>query len=306
MDLTRLRHILAIARTGSFSRAAEAEGITQPALSRSVAAFEKRHGVILFDRGRSGVFPTPAGMLVIEQARKLLAISGELERSLHLYGTGAAGRVAMGIGPMMASLLLSELARSLLQSHPQLSLVTSVRTPEHLLPELLDDRIEMIIGTGWQIGRAPGITREPLGTLTLGVTVRSDHPLVHQSEVVMADLARFPVASAVELVPEGFGNAGMFVCGNFHILRDTVRHTDCVWLSSPTFVANELDSGDLVQITVADMEPVRSAICILWRQGRTRSPAALAVADQVRAMLASLQSAPTVNSLESDPDAPDW
>lgn len=58
MEMTRLRHILAVARTRSFSRAAEEEGITQPALSRSIAAFEQRHGVTLFDRGRGGVHVT--------------------------------------------------------------------------------------------------------------------------------------------------------------------------------------------------------------------------------------------------------
>ena len=95
MELTRLRHIVAVARNRSFSRAAEEEGITQPALSRSIAAFERRHDVTLFDRGRGGVYPTPAGTLVIEQASKLLAGSSELERSLKLYGRGDAGRVGV-------------------------------------------------------------------------------------------------------------------------------------------------------------------------------------------------------------------
>ena len=111
MELTRLRHILAVARTGSFSRAAEEERITQPALSRSIAAFEQRHGVILFDRGRGGAHPTPAGRLVIEQARRLLSATNDLERSLRLYGTGEAGRLAFGLGPLLASLFLPGLGQ---------------------------------------------------------------------------------------------------------------------------------------------------------------------------------------------------
>src|SRR5689334_16184028 len=96
VDLTRLRHIVAIADTGSFSRAAEEVRITQPALSRSIATFEQRHGVRLFHRGRGGVSVTPAGALVIEQARTMLAAAGDLERSLRLFGKGEAGRVAFG------------------------------------------------------------------------------------------------------------------------------------------------------------------------------------------------------------------
>ena len=91
MDLNRLRHIVAVARNQSFSRAAEEQGITQPALSRSIAAFERRHGVVLFDRGRGGVHPTAAGNLVIDQARKLLAAAGDLERSLRRHPAGEVG-----------------------------------------------------------------------------------------------------------------------------------------------------------------------------------------------------------------------
>ncbi len=151
MDLNRLRHILAVARTGSFSRAAEEERITQPALSRSIAAFEQRHAVLLFDRGRGGAHATPAGALVIEQARRLLAAATDLERSLRLYGTGDAGRIAFGLGPMLASLLLPKLGSALLQARPGLQILTSIRTPEQLMPELLNDRIEMIIGNSWQV-----------------------------------------------------------------------------------------------------------------------------------------------------------
>src|SRR5213593_1327258 len=100
MDLTRLRHIVAVADTGSFSRAAEDVRITQPALSRSIATFEQQYGVRLFDRGRGGVSSTPAGSLVIEQARSMLSAATDLERSMRLFGKGEAGRVAFGLGPL--------------------------------------------------------------------------------------------------------------------------------------------------------------------------------------------------------------
>src|SRR5881397_3804305 len=110
MDLVKLRHIVAISDTGSFSRAAEDQHITQPALSRSIASFEARYGVRLFDRGRGGVLPTPAGTFVIEQARGLLRGAGELERNLLLYERGAAGSVSFGLGQLMASLILPRLS----------------------------------------------------------------------------------------------------------------------------------------------------------------------------------------------------
>jgi DNA-binding transcriptional LysR family regulator len=287
MELTRLRHILAVARTGSFSRAAEEEGITQPALSRSIAAFEQRHGVVLFDRGRGGAHATPAGALVIEQARKLLSASKELERSLRLYGSGEAGRVAIGIGPLLAGLFLPELGASLLQARPGLQLVTTTRTPDQLLSELLGDRIEMIFGNNWNIANVPGTERERLGTLGIAVIVRGGHPLASADRrLTFADLAAYPVASAVELPTGSFdGHAGAFICDNFHILRETVLATDCVWMSSPAFLATELRDGRMARLRVADLATGSNEICMVTRRGRTRSPAALAVAEAMRAMV---------------------
>lgn len=288
MELNRLRHILAVSRTGSFSRAAEEERITQPALSRSIAAFEQRHGVLLFDRGRGGVHPTPAGSLVIERARKLLSASSDLERSLRLYGTGEAGRVALGIGPLMASLLLPRLAEVLLSDRPGLQISTIVRTPDQLLSDLLSDRIEMIVGHSWQMSNAPGTETRALATLPLATMVRAGHPLAGRSGLVTGDLAGFPVASAVEM-PGSFAElGGGVICDNYHVLRDTVLRTDCVWLSSAAFVAPELAAGTLVRLPIADVEAVNTHISLVIRSGRTQSPAAIVMAKEIAMMLQTM------------------
>ena len=288
MELTRLRHILAVARTGSFSRAAEEERITQPALSRSVAAFEQRHGVLLFDRGRGGVHLTPAGALVIERGRKLLSASADLSRSLRLYGTGEAGRVSLGIGPLVASLMLPRLAETLLNDRPGLQISTVVRTPDQLLPDLLSDRIEMIVGHSWQMRNVPGTDTRELATLPLATIVRASHPLAGRTQLTSADLAGFPVASAVEM-PASFGDAeGAFICDNYHVLRDTVLRTDCIWLSSAAFITPELEAGTLVRLPIADADAMTTQISLIVRSGRTQSPAAIAVSDEILRMLKTI------------------
>src|SRR6516162_8397322 len=113
MEYAKLRHIVAVARIGSFSRAAEEMHLTQPALSRSIAGFEAYHGVRLFDRVRSGVTLTASGKLVVEQARAILSATGDLERNLRHYSKGEAGRIEVGLGPLLASLLLPALSQSM-------------------------------------------------------------------------------------------------------------------------------------------------------------------------------------------------
>lgn len=286
MDITRLRHIVAVARNQSFSRAAEEEGITQPALSRSIAAFEQRHGVVLFDRGRGGAHPTAVGLAVIERAQALLAAAGDLERSLRRYPGGEVSRVAFGLGPLLTGLMLPRLAASLLGAYPGIQIKTLVGTSDQLVSELLGDRIEMILGNNWNLGRVAGTEVEKLGKLKVAVMARGDHPLARVRRIDAAAIEAYPIASAVELPSGGIsGQAGGFVCSNFHALRETVLRSDCIRVCSPAFVAEDLREGRMAMLDVADIAPTDSDICLVLKRGRTRSAAAVAVAAEVRAML---------------------
>lgn len=285
MDLTRLRHIVAVARNRSFSRAAEETGITQPALSRSIAAFETRYRVKLFDRGRGGVHPTAAGLNVIAQAEKLLTASRDFERSLMRYPKGEAGKVAFGLGPLLSSLFLPRLAHALLRDLPGIQIVALSRAPDQLVTELLADRIELILGNNWNLGRVPGTEVRRLGKLDIAVMVRAGHPLADANTVSLADLERFPVASAIELPAGSLGGAGSFVCDNFHVLRDAVLGTDCSWMSSPAFLSEELRTGAIIQLEISDFQSFDSDVCLVSKRGRTLSPAASAMLDQVRDLI---------------------
>jgi DNA-binding transcriptional LysR family regulator len=116
--------------------------------------------------------------------------------------------------------------------------------------------------------------------------VHADHPLARAGQATLADLENYPLASAVELPPSSaIGNAGSIVCDNFHVLRETVLQTDCVWMSSPAFLRDDLRAGRITQLDVSDLPAASSDICLVFKRGRTRSPAAVAAAEEVRAML---------------------
>ncbi|MFE2532153.1 LysR family transcriptional regulator [Streptomyces sp. NPDC059371] len=75
-DLTpqELRVLVAVAEAGAFSAAAEALGLTQSAVSHSVRGSERKIGAVLFDRGRTGARPTPAGDKAVAYARRILRL----------------------------------------------------------------------------------------------------------------------------------------------------------------------------------------------------------------------------------------
>ncbi|GAB2582437.1 LysR family transcriptional regulator [Streptomyces capparidis] len=69
-----LRVLVAVADTGGFSAAAAALGLTQSAVSHSVRGSERRIGAVLFERGRTGARPTPAGEKAVAYARRVLRL----------------------------------------------------------------------------------------------------------------------------------------------------------------------------------------------------------------------------------------
>ncbi len=68
MTLVQLRHLVALAQTGSFSKAAQAQFLTQPALSRSIRALEDDLGMALFDRVGRRIELTPFGRETLARA----------------------------------------------------------------------------------------------------------------------------------------------------------------------------------------------------------------------------------------------
>lgn len=283
INLTRMRHIVAIARLRNFSRAAEELRITQPALSRSIAGFEERFGLRLFDRGRGGVTPTAVGTLVIAEAERLLGVARDLEYNLHVYGSGHAGNIAFGMGPQIASLVLPRLSQILINDRPQLRSRVSIGPVDQLILELMRDDIEMVFANSAQVRSLPDVVVTPVGAMRLAMIVRGGHPLAGKTKVTRADLSCFPAASAVALPTVGItGEAGAFICDNYHILHETVLGTDCLWVACPDFVSADIAEGRLSCLDLADANLGTSELSMARRSGRTMSPAAEAVAAVVR------------------------
>lgn len=97
MTLVQLRHLIALAETGSFSRAAQAQFLTQPALSRSIRALEDELGMPLFDRVGRRTELTAFGRATLERARLLVSDAEELQGSGRRSREGERGTLRIGM-----------------------------------------------------------------------------------------------------------------------------------------------------------------------------------------------------------------
>ncbi|PCG85970.1 LysR family transcriptional regulator [Streptomyces sp. WZ.A104] len=175
-----LRVIVAVAEGRGFSTAARALGMTQSAVSHSVRTSERKIGAVLFDRGRLGATPTPAGAAVAGHARRvlrLLDVLGAEARGI-AAGPGSADTVS---GPLRiaafrsaALYLLPPALERLTARHPGIEPV--VRMVRELGPgtagEVLDGRADVAVAT---LGTASPLPPGLVG----GVLLEEEYALVH-------------------------------------------------------------------------------------------------------------------------------
>ena len=108
MELRQLRHLMAVVEHGSFSRAAEAVHLTQPALSRSIQALEASVGAPVLERNRGAIQPTDVGQLLLTHARLLDTVTRDLERDIALTQGLELGELRIGAAFYLANELLAE------------------------------------------------------------------------------------------------------------------------------------------------------------------------------------------------------
>jgi DNA-binding transcriptional LysR family regulator len=100
LSLRLVQQALVLGETGNFARAAERLRITQPTLTRNIAALEARLGVRLFDRGRGGARPTVFGTALLERGHLLLRDAQALQSELQALAGLESGRLDIVAGPI--------------------------------------------------------------------------------------------------------------------------------------------------------------------------------------------------------------
>lgn len=288
MDLRKLRHIYVLAEEGNFARAARRLNLTQPALTRSVQSLEASLSLRLFDRLGSGVQPTVDGLRVLEHARAMLRLEAGLRSEAALLARGEAGRVALGIGPMLTPVLGAVLG-DVLGGGARLDIRVEIE-PVHVLAELLlDNRIDVFVADILHARGVPGLEATVLHAIPAGYYARADHPLAGAATVTHEDVGAYPLASTAlgASGPALRGEEGQAItCEDCATLKQVILATDAILLGLSLSVQPELQDGRIVELPAQVIPGGRSQVGVVERQGRTRSAAAQRIVGAFDAHLA--------------------
>lgn len=292
MTLVQMRHLIALADAASFSRAAKACFVTQPALSRSIRALEDELAQPLVDRVGRRVELTPFGRDVLARVRAIVADADELRASSRRAREGEAGRVAIGFGSGPAALLTTPLLLHMATHHPRLRVDLATGSVTLLTQALRDRTLDALVFETRAVVPAPDLQIEPLAELRGAFLCRRGHPLLRRRRALpCAELLRYPIIStplgpevARTLVgqygPTAHPDACVTLrCEDLASLTEVARRSDAVLL------AVRATAPDLVELSLTPPMRANAHFGLVTRAGRSAAPALALVRPLLKKML---------------------
>ncbi|THF70316.1 LysR family transcriptional regulator [Deinococcus sp. Arct2-2] len=191
MDLRQLRLFVAVAEELNFTRAAERVNLSQPALSQQIRGLEDDLGVPLFLRTARGALLTPAGEVLLDEARRLLETAAHIVRRVRRTGglDDQAVRVGFDFVELGSVPPLPSLLTAFRTQFPEASVEIQVLPSDQLEQALLDDRLDIAFAFGGL--SSSKLSFHPLLEGHYEALLPQQHPLTHGERL-----------SAVQLVSE--------------------------------------------------------------------------------------------------------
>ena len=196
-----MRYVVAVAETGSFTRAAARCHVVQSALSHQIARLEKELGTRLFDRTSRRVRLTPAGAAFLPAARQCLDAAERAVAEVAAATGEIRGRLAVGVIPTVAAVDIPAVLDDFRRRHPQVRVGLRVGGSEELIDQVGLGELDVAF-----LGLPPtavprGVAARELASDRLVAVVAPGHPLAGEEDVDLRGLSReafvdFPAGTA--------------------------------------------------------------------------------------------------------------
>lgn len=292
MTLVQLRHLLALADRASFSKAAQAVHLSQPALSRSIRALEDELQLPLLDRIGRRIEWTVHGREALERARQIVFDADELRTRARRVKEHAAGSLRIGMGSGPGAMLMLALLRKACTDHRRLRLEITRSRTELLVQSLRAKALDGLVVDARSLEPAPDLRTDFVYEMRGAFMVRRGHALARRRRALTFEALRaHPIASTplsgevARLLVERYGPQAhpdvcvTLRCDELSSLIELTRTTDAVLL------AVRAAAPDLVELSLEPALNVTGRFGLVTLARRTESPALELVRDLMRQRL---------------------
>ena len=290
---SRLRYVVAVARAGSFTAAAEAAGVTQSAITKSIADLEQQIGYAIFFRTSRGSFLTAEGRDFVDRAARLLEDVNDLLHRPAEKEDIYTGTLRIGVGPASLEWRLIAPIRLLLTRHPGIKFDVSGSTFERTVQLLRAGSIDVALGLDAAFAEWSDIRREPVAAVPSVRFVRRDHPMAERDDIALEDLADFDFVSPSDGRPYGaiirqiYEDRGIewrrhvHVVDYFPLVRQIVAHSDAIGVVAAPYAQTAAFKARFVALDRVEALPPSPMCCALRKRWEPK-PAVRAFIKAVR------------------------
>src|SRR5438094_468187 len=186
LDIRHLRYFLAVAEAGSFSRAADRLGISQPSVSQQMRDLEAGLRVALFQRRGKRILLTPRGLIFQEHARAILHQLENFLQELNSEPGQLRGELHLGVIPVLNVPLVPHLLGSFTVDHPSISITVEEISSSEIETALEEGRMD--VGLGFLTHHSPNLRYERLCTDRFALVVHKSHPWAKRRFIDLREL----------------------------------------------------------------------------------------------------------------------
>ena len=287
MDFAALQAFLAVAETGSFSRAAERIYLTQPAISKRIATLERRFDAQLFDRIGRRVQLTEAGRALFERSRSILAELDDAKRSLANLSGQIRGSLSLATSHHIGLHRIPETLKRFHARYPDVRLDLRFMDSEQACHAVVRGELELAVVT---LPPAPiaQLRCEHVWHDPLDVVVAPNHPLAAQRGATVRALLDHPAilpgpgTYTREIILKALGAARRKVrvdmTTNYLEVLKMLVSIGLGWTALPRTMIDD----DLKVVQIKNMKTIQRGLGIVTHVKRTLSNAGDAVVRMIR------------------------
>ncbi|HXJ34557.1 MAG TPA: LysR family transcriptional regulator [Candidatus Eisenbacteria bacterium] len=282
MHLETLKVFCDVVETKSFSVAASQNYVTQSAVSQQIRMLEEKYGRQLLERTRGNVQLTPAGEILYQVSKDIVARYHELEAQLQAVTKVVAGTVRVATVHTIGLYELSSQLKRFLKAYPQVQLQLEYSRSSKIYDDALKGSIDL--GIVAFPSRRPGITVVPFREDRLVLVCSPQHPLAKHRTVSIKKLAGEPLVGFERDIPtrketdrvlrrHGVEARYVMELDNAEVMKRVVEIGLGLTILPEPAVRPEVKGGSLVAVQLSD-EVLTRPLGIIHRAGKHFSPAA--------------------------------
>jgi DNA-binding transcriptional LysR family regulator len=292
MNLRQLEVFIAVAESGSFSRAAEITLLTQSTVSQHISSLEKEYDLKLLDRTGKGALPTEAGKLLLTHARRVIEEAREVPLALNRFRGLVEVELKIGGSNIPACYIIPDCIFSFRERHPGVTISLLQGDSRETLERLKREEVEFALVGSRFADKELDFTPITLDKISLVVPV--GHRWSGVESILPEDLVGEPLIFREpgsgtgktfrdELVKAGLAPQDLKVSmclGSNEAIKQAIQSGAGISFLSELSVKKECERGEMSIVRVRGLEISRH-FYLVTRRGRNLAPAAEAFVDSI-------------------------